>query len=426
MAEERDFIDELIEFQDNWNAVQNPLGGVVDTLTTDPSKVKRWNPAEYKEQPRPNSVMCLCVASKSPDPCYRCMEVCPTDAIDVQANSVSLDGDLCRKCGLCASVCPTNTFMTTKLTARNLYDRVAKAASAYEQAYVTCTRAIGSLGRMPMGNEIVLPCVGAMPAEIWFSLLADYRNISVFLPEGICDRCRTTTGEAVYVEMIGLAEEWSGGSVGLEESEENLTHDLTRAYRRSQFVSSMASSGVNLVASTTPVISGAKAVAMRIKNHNDQLLEMQREIERVVGSKGVSAKRRVLTQRRKSVLTAIQKHPRLAETYERDVPVCDWSRCTMCGDCVSACPIHACDIDASGRFSVEPMYCISCGACMVACEEAAIKMEPCDPSAIVMPDPDADKLAERRAELAKRKAEAKEKINQGLGVIERLVDSPKE
>ena len=63
---------------------------------------------------------------------------------------------------------------------------------------------------------------------------------------------------------------------------------------------------------------------------------------------------------------------------------------------------------------------------MVACEEAAIKMEPCDPSAIVMPDPDADKLAERRAELAKRKAEAKEKINQGLGVIERLVDSPKE
>ena len=40
MAEQRDMLDDLIDISENWQALSNPFGSVVDTLTMDPSKVK--------------------------------------------------------------------------------------------------------------------------------------------------------------------------------------------------------------------------------------------------------------------------------------------------------------------------------------------------------------------------------------------------
>lgn len=420
MAEQRDIIDDLIDIQEDWAALSNPFDVMLDALTADPSKVKTWNPGEYKEVPRTNAVTCLQVAAQSDEVCGLCLSACPTAAIEIDypRKRVSVS-DECRKCGLCSAVCPTGTFLTTKLTAKVLYDRVARVASAYEKAYVTCTRA---LGRLPKGNEIVLPCVGALSTDVWFALLADYGNLSVYLPLGICDRCRTITGEEVYADQIGAAEELSNNSVDLDVEESELTHDYTRAYKRSQFVSNMARTGALVATGGVPVLAGAQAVAKRIKDHSQQLLEVQRQLEKAVGAKTDQSKRRVLTQGRKLVVATLQKHPELAENFHLQVPICDWSVCTMCGECTKACPVHACDIDAGGRFSVEPVYCINCEACMIACPECAITMEPCDSQELVIPDPDAEKLAERRAELERKKQEARERVKKGLDAVERLVE----
>ncbi|MBQ9007046.1 MAG: 4Fe-4S binding protein [Atopobiaceae bacterium] len=421
MAEQRDIIDDLIDIQDNWAALSNPLGGMIDTLTADPSKVKTWDPGEYKETPRTNSVTCLRVTSQSEEVCGKCLEVCPTAAIDIDLprKKVSIMQDECRKCGLCVAVCPPGTFLTTKLTAKVLYDRVARVASAYEKAYVTCTRA---LGRLPKGNEVVLPCVGTLSTEVWFALLSDYDNLSVYLPLGICDRCRTITGEEAYADQIGLAEEQSGNSVDLDVDEAELTHEYTRAYKRSQFVSNMARTGAIAATGGVPLLAGAQAVAKRIKDHSQQLLEVQRQLEKAVGSKTDQSKRRVLTQGRKLVIAALQKHPELASNFHLNVPACDWSLCTMCGECANACPVHACEIDAGGRFSVEAAYCINCEACMYVCPECAITMEPCDPQDLILPDPEAERLAEQRAELERKKQEAREQVKKGLDAVERLAE----
>ena len=421
MAEQRDIIDDLIDIQDNWAALSNPFGGMIDSLTADPSKVKKWDPGEYKEIPRTNSVTCLRVTSQSEEVCDACLEVCPTAAIeiDLSRKKVSIQQEECRKCGLCSAVCPTSTFLTTKLTVKVLYDRVARVASAYEKAYVTCTRA---LGRLPKGNEVVLPCVGALSTDVWFALLADYDNLSVYLPLGICDRCRTITGEEAYANQIGLAEEQSGNSVDLDVDEAELTHEYTRAYKRSQFVSNMARTGAVVATGGVPLLAGAQAVAKRIKDHSQQLLEVQRQLEKAVGSKTDQSKRRVLTQGRKLVIAALQKHPDLADNFHLNIPACDWSLCTMCGECATACPVHACEIDAGGRFSVEAAYCINCEACMYVCPECAISMEPCDPQDLILPDPEAERLAERRAELERRKQEAREQVKKGIDTIEKLAE----
>ena len=416
--EKRDMLDDIIDIQRDWQKVSNPLGDLAGSLA-DPSKARVFNPADYKGKPRVNTVYCLRIAAKRSDVCRRCLDVCPVDAIEMAERTVKI-GDACRECGLCLSTCPTEAFQLPKLMSRQLYDKIARIASAYEQCYVTCTRA---LGRFPKDNEVVLPCVGAMPAELWFSLLVDYDNITVYLPDGICDRCQTTTGEEVYVEHIGRAEEWSGYELGLEFDEANMTHEQTRAYKRGQFVQSMARTGARAMVATTPALLGAQMVAGRIKRHAQKVNEMQKQLEEAVGSKTSTSRRHVLTQSRKLMLTAIQDSPALANVVDAQVPTCDPMRCSMCGDCANACPVHACDLDRQGRFSVEPAFCVGCGACVVVCEDGALTMERANPADLVVPDPNAAKVAEQRAKVQKAKAEGRAKIDRYLSALERQADA---
>ena len=55
MAQKRDILDDIIDIQDNWQAVQNPLAGIADSLAQDPSQRKVFDPADYKEKPWCNS-----------------------------------------------------------------------------------------------------------------------------------------------------------------------------------------------------------------------------------------------------------------------------------------------------------------------------------------------------------------------------------
>ena len=401
MAEKRDFLDELIDLQSDWRSLKELPNSMVGSLVGEDGERKVFNPADYKEKPFANSNRCLRVASGREDVCSRCLDACPVAAVTIRNKSV----------------CPTEAITTRRHTPRQVYDQIARAASSYEQCYVTCTRA---LKRIPQGNEVVLACVGAISREMWFSLLADYDNISVYLPVGICDRCRTTTGEAVYTDAISDAEQWADAALGLEVERSAMTHELTRAYKRSQFVSGAIHSAERLVSRSTPALAGAKAVAKKLSDHTQRLNRLQKELESAVGAKTSNSRMRTLTQSRKLMMGALQHNEDLAERVRLEVPVCDSSLCTMCGDCAKACTTHALDVDRSGRVTVQSAYCVSCGACALVCEEGALTMEPMDVSELVIPD----KVAE---EVARRKAEAKERagkyIEQGKRQLERAADA---
>ena len=422
VAEKRDFLDDLIDLQSDWRALSDMPANVVNSLVEDPENRKVFNPADYKEKPFANSNRCLRVASGREDVCSRCLDACPVAAVTIRNKSVRIEDD-CRKCGLCAAVCPTEAITTRRHTPRQVYDQIARAASAYEQCYVTCTRA---LKRIPKGNEVVLACVGAVPRDLWFSLMADYGNINVYLPVGICDRCRTTTGEEAYSDAIATAEEWADASMGLEADERDMTHEYTRAYKRSQFVSGALHSAERLVTRTNPALAGAQAVARKISDHSKRLDQITRELESAVGGKTSSNRQRYLTQGRKLMMGALQHDPGLAEFVRLEAPVCDSSLCTMCGDCAQACTTHAIDVDKRGNVSVKPAYCVSCGACVTVCEDGALSMEPMDVSELVVPDKAAEEIARKKAQAKAKAAEYMEKGKEQLGrvadVLEKLDD----
>ena len=399
--EERDFLDDLIDIQDSLQVLSNPLDALMGSLSIDPNSDKPFEPMDYKEIPWSNANRCLRCASGKAEACSRCLDVCPANCIDIHNQSVRIDDEACLQCGLCVAACPTETFNTRRHTSRMLYDQVARAASAYEQCYITCTRA---LARKPEGNEICLPCVGMLSADIWFSILTDFDNVSVYLPLGVCDRCRTTTGEEAYTQAIATAEEWTGATVGLEVDGNNLNHNFTRAYIRSQFISNAMNGAERLVSASTPVLAGAKAIADRINSHARSLDKLQTQLDDVMGLRTTDMRQSMLTQDRRLVMGALQHDPDLAPYVKLEAPIWDSSKCTVCGDCKNTCTTHAIDIDERGKLTIKMPFCVNCGACEIVCPEpGALTMVPMNTSELVVRDRKAEET-ERLEALARRKA----------------------
>ena len=420
--EEHDFLDDVISISKDWKTVKNPLGGVADALTADPDDLPQWDPSAYKERPRTNNARCVSCQAEDATVCRRCMEACPVDAISIQGGKLEIS-DACRKCGVCIATCPNEAFADRTHTPRRLYDQIAKVAGSHNHCYITCTRAIG---HVPADSTVVLPCVGTIPDELMFALLCDFKNISIYLPYGICDRCRTTTGEEAYVGAIGAAEEWTGRSMGLEMEEDELDHSLKRSYERTEFVRNVLRTGAGAATAANPVLTGAQAIAQAIKNHTKQINALESQLDKVVGSATTQKKRRTLTQRRQLALVCIQKHPNLAKRVDFSVPSWNSTSCTACGDCVKVCPFNVIDLDAQGHMAIAAAYCTACGACIEVCAPHSLTWRKSTPDELAVPDENAARRKEReeqqKQEIEKLKDEGRARLTKALDALEHLAD----
>ena len=271
-----------------------------------------------------------------------CVDECPVDCIYEGARSLYINPNECVDCGACEPVCPTEAVLSPKIQPKKLYDAVAAAATAHTTAYVTCTRA---LRRVPRENEVVIACVGDITPETWFAIMTDFPQVSVYLPLGICDKCRNARGEEMLGDAIATAEEWAGAGMGLEVESRALTCEKRREYERKEFLDNIMRTTGLTVSKLNPAAAAVATVTQRLKEHNKKLSALERTLSQATGTT-TEKRRRILTQSRKLLLSTLQSHPELAENVRVQVPECDFSKCTMCGDCVRACPLHACDLVA--------------------------------------------------------------------------------
>lgn len=421
MAQEHDLFDDIIDISKGLSALKDPFGGVTSALMGAASpEAPHWNPADYKERPRANTIPCLvCRYDKST--CTACKDACPVDAIEIEDGSIDIR-DTCRKCGLCVAACPTEAYASPRIQPKKLYDAIASAATAHETAYVTCTRA---LRRIPRENEVVLACVGDVTPEVWTAVLMDFPNVSVYLPLDICTACKTVTGEEVLGESIATAEGWTGRGLGLEVEARDLVCRKRREFERKEFMDSIMRTTGLAVSKLNPATAAVASVTQRLKEHSNRITNLEKTLNAACGTTS-QKHRRILKQSRQLLLSTLQSHPEIAPDVRVSLPECDFEKCTMCGECVRQCPTYACDLVGSGRFTVEPAYCVGCGLCAEVCPDRALTMVERDATELVVPDPEeqqrAEDAARARAEAKKAKDSAMKTLNKALDKVEKLAD----
>ena len=197
---------------------------------------------------------------------------------------------------------------------------------------------------MPRENEVVVACVGDITAETWFSVLADYPNVSVYLPLGVCDKCRNTGGEDMLGEAIAKAEEWAGTGMGLEVDPKSLKCHKRREYERKEYMEKIARTTGLTVTKLNPATAALASVTQKLKAHRHQITQLERTLNTMCGTT-TTKRRRSLTHGRQLVLSTTAKPPRACPEHAGEhAGVAILTSARTCGECVNACPTSACDL----------------------------------------------------------------------------------
>ncbi|MDO5043693.1 MAG: 4Fe-4S binding protein [Coriobacteriia bacterium] len=354
-----DFLDDLIGMSKEFDKLKNELSDMGSSILGEEPERLVWNPSDYKEYPKVNPERCVRSIFEGAS-CTRCLDICPTDSISFEDGYPEILKD-CRRCGLCVQTCPNNALYITKYSPDALYRKVSQVAGVQHTAYVTCTRA---LGHVPEAAQIVLPCVGLISAEVWSAIKLDYPNIAIYLPIGICDKCKTITGEEAYVNEVSLAEVWTDSTMDLVVSEDEMVLETRRDVERKNFIGNAAKSVGLSAAKVNPLTARLARTYEKLEAHQLKFNEINKTIDRLVGVK-TNEKKRYLTPERQLVLTTIKSHYELAERMHVLIP--DIKDASLYDEeeileVVDACPTGALDYEDE-KISIEALYCTGCDLC---------------------------------------------------------------
>ena len=177
MAQNHDLFDDLIDISKGLGALKDPLGGVTDALMGAASPdAPHWNPADYKERREPTPFRVWCASTTRARAPSAWMPARSRRSISRTAASRSWTPAVNAACAprraprrrLCrrasnprSSMMPSPPLPPRTRPLRYLHARPAPPAARKRG----CARVRGD----------VTP-------EVWFSVLADYPNVSVYLP----------------------------------------------------------------------------------------------------------------------------------------------------------------------------------------------------------------------------------------------------
>ncbi len=286
--------------------------------------------------------------------CRRCLDLCPTGAIEPAGDHVAIDAHICAGCGQCASACPTGAAAYALPPADTLMRKLRMLLTVYREA--------GGLQPILLVHD----------DEHGGALIDALARHGDGLPANVLP---LTVNEVTQVGLETITAAFAYGA--------NAVRVLLRAKPRHD-VAGLAKT----IALAEPILAalGFGSVATIETDDPDTLgaelaaIELQACSPRPASFSPVGPKREVMRFALRELHHAAPT-PVDIVALPKDAPFgaveIDAAGCTLCLACVSACPTGALGADPERpllRFTEDA--CVQCGLCKATCPEKVITLKP--------------------------------------------------
>jgi ferredoxin len=299
----------------------------------------------------------LCAHSRSGiTGCTRCLDLCPTNAITPDDNSVVIDANVCAGCGSCASVCPTGAASYSLPSADALMRRLRTLLLTYRKAG---------------GSDAIVLFHDGEHGDAIIDALARF---GAGLPANVLP-LRANEVTQLGPETIAAVFAFGGSGVAIV-TRSRPRHDIS-ALRRAVEMSDTIMSALGF---------GAGLVRIIETDDPDQLRVMLDAAPAGVATQKPAGF--IPRGAKRSVLETTFRELHLAAPLPVDtVPLApgapfggvrlDVEGCTLCHACVTACPTAALsDNPDRAMLRFTESLCVQCGLCQSTCPEKVITLEP--------------------------------------------------
>ena len=274
--------------------------------------------------------------------CRRCADICPHRALSLDG-FLAVNSHHCRGCLLCSSVCPTGAL-----------ENNADFSSILAQLSRVPAPVLGCVRTKETSNSS-LPCLGGLSEEHLLTLCHSMTGtLTLNLTE--CAECLNSATishlrqrmESLY--KGGLLE--GGCCIRIAETPEEIDYRAESVDRRSFFSSFRKSI--------------FQSAAVILSPHNR---ESERRTE--YGEKRLPIRRILLNETRKKL--SIEQAALLGKRFDTSLSISE--ACTKCQGCVAICPTGALQGGASeAEPTFDPLFCTGCGACREFCMDGAVRI----------------------------------------------------
>ncbi len=299
----------------------------------------------------------LCAHSRSKIVgCRRCLDLCPTGAIEPAGDHVAIDAQICAGCGQCAAACPTGAAAYALPPSDALLHKLRALLGAYREA--GGKQAVVLLHDTEHGGELIDALArhgDGLPANV--------------LPMQV--------NEVTQVGLEAVAAAFAYGASALR--------FLIRAKPRHD-VAGLAQT----VALAEPILSGLGFAGSRVASIATDDPDALGQHLRAISAMAAAAKpatfaaaglKRDVMRHALRELHAVAPHPVDIVPLPNGAPFgsveVKVEGCTLCLACVSACPTGALSGDPEKpmlRFAEDA--CVQCGLCKTTCPEKVIGLKP--------------------------------------------------
>lgn len=283
----------------------------------------------------------LCAHSRaSQSGCSRCLDACPTGAIQPNGDHVLVDPMICAGCGACSSLCPSGAITYDAPPVDYMMRRVQTLAKAYLEAGGTapCLLVVND-----HGSEMI-----RLSARFGRGLPADVVPLETSALAGFGHAEMLAAQAAGFAQVNVLLA--PGADVDVIESEAALARAL----------------GANTV-----VLDLSDPDAMSDALYDGVPLEGLADPTRPMGS------RRQIARQAAMALNPGAEVIALPENAPYGAVLVDSDACTLCLSCVSLCPSGALgDNPDLPQLRFQEDACLQCGICASTCPEKAITLAP--------------------------------------------------